>query len=66
MASIYENWLEARPGSRYAKENYREFLEKLKSGQIRAVKRGRKWLTKPEWIDDYLMGLENTGMMRRK
>ena len=66
MTSIYENWIEARPAAKYAKESYRVFLERLNKGEIRAIKRGRKWLTKPEWIDEYLVGLEKTGIICRK
>lgn len=51
-------WQTAREGAKHAKENYRDFLEKLKSGEIRSVRRGRKFLTTKGWIDTYLLSLE--------
>lgn len=59
-------WLEAKEAALYMKADYRAVLEDFKRGTIRSVRRGRKFLTRTDWVDDYLISLEETGMLTRK
>ncbi len=52
------DWMEIKPAAKHACQNYRDFLELIKSGQIRSIRRGRKYLTTTEWVDNYLLSLE--------
>lgn len=66
MENMESPWLTGKEGASYAKEHYKTFLKRLADGRIRSVKRGRKRLTTRGWIDDYLLGLEDTGALSRK
>ena len=59
-------WMDAHRGAVYADEEYRTFLERLKSGEIRCIRVGRKFKTRKDWIDEYFFGLEETGMLERR
>lgn len=53
-----KNYMQAKEAAKYAKEDYSAFIGRLRSGQIRAIKRGRRWITTDEWIDNYYESLE--------
>ncbi len=61
-----DRWIEPKEGAKYACGNYRSFLERLKNGEIRCIKRGRKYLTTKRWTDNFLLSLKDNGMLERK
>jgi hypothetical protein len=63
---MHTQWITPKEGAEYARENYRSFLKRLQNKDIRCVRRGRKLLTRYEWVDDYLFSLEDTGILQMK
>ena len=63
---IESPWMDTHRAAQYADEQYRTFLERIKAGEIRSVKVGRKFKTRKDWVDEWLLGLEDTGMLQAK
>lgn len=56
-------WVTPAEGARFSRMAYRQFLEKLHSGEIRSIRVGRKYLTRIDWVDEWLLSLESTGLL---
>ena len=59
-------WMDTHRAALYADEEYRTFLERMKSGEVRCVRVGRKYKTRADWVDEWLLSLEDTGMLQAR
>ncbi len=51
-------WMKTSVAATYAGENKRIFRDRMKAGEIRSVKRGGRFCTCSEWIDEYFLQLD--------
>ena len=59
-------WMDTKETGAYMKRDFRYVLEDFKDGKIRHIKHGKKFLTRIDWVDDYLFSLEDTGILGRR
>ena len=61
-------WLTTREGAAYAREGYHTFLKRMNAGEIKCIRRGKSFLTRKDWIDEFYFSLihqpEDTGMLQ--
>lgn len=51
----FTQWMLAKEAAEYAKMHPDTIRKLFRRGEIRTVRVGSTWRTKPEWVDEYLM-----------
>jgi len=71
MDGIGQNYISLREAARYSGRYSQEYLSlRARQGKLKAIKIGRNWVTKKEWLDEYLrevnFGNKNTSSKKKE
>lgn len=58
-SSEEENYISLREATKYCNYSQEYLSLRIRQGKLRGVKLGRNWVTKKQWLKEYIEGIEN-------